>query len=182
MQIKCAKCSKILVLPDDKLPKDKDRMVIKCPACGQALAFTIKQNPQTGQENRIQKDDGTVIMDVRHNNYTPCLRSIDDESLYNLLPGDNIIGRAALTDEQGKHYIRITGDPYISGKHCLIRISIQHGIPLCVISDDGSISSSGEPSTNGTFHNGKKITRFDKICLTHGDQIRIGHTEFIFDI
>jgi pSer/pThr/pTyr-binding forkhead associated (FHA) protein len=37
-----------------------------------------------------------------------------------------------------------------------------------------------EPSTNGTFHNGKRLTRFDKIFLSNGDSLRIGHTELVF--
>jgi pSer/pThr/pTyr-binding forkhead associated (FHA) protein len=56
----------------------------------------------------------------------------------------------------------------------------QFGELQCIITDDGSISNNNEPSTNGTFHNDKRLTRFDKIFLSDGDSLRIGHTKLVF--
>jgi pSer/pThr/pTyr-binding forkhead associated (FHA) protein len=61
-----------------------------------------------------------------------------------------------------------------------VEVIEKSGDYLCILTDDGSISDSGEPSTNGTFHNGTRLTRYDKIYLNHNDNLRLGHTDFVF--
>jgi phage FluMu protein Com len=216
MQIKCAKCQKILVIPEDKLPHDRDRIVIKCPSCGQVLAFNLPYpagtaaipptgnsmsgtqhssltgssssgagHSLTGERHPVSNDSGeqkTILTQNRPAEFHPRLTALVEGTEYRLNEGDTIIGRSPGESVQGLQFIRVTGDPYISHRHCLVKTTVQHGIPMCIISDDGSISPSGEPSSNGTFHNGKRLTRFDRICLTDGDEVRIGHTAFIFKV
>lgn len=203
MQIKCSKCGKLIVIADDKLPKDKEKAMVKCPACTQALVFIIPaairqpvmtgagvaSSPKTGPESQQPIGGGgekTVIEWSRPSPSKPRLVNETDGTTLELKPGENIFGRsggpegAAPQSSNPRFFHVITGDKYISHKHCLINVIEQHGNHLCTISDDGSISDSGLPSTNGTFCNDKKLTKFDKLFLSPGDKVRIGHTEFIF--
>jgi pSer/pThr/pTyr-binding forkhead associated (FHA) protein len=66
--------------------------------------------------------------------------------------------------------------------HCMIEVIEKHSETLCILTDDGSISESGEASTNGTFYNETRLTRYDKVYLNHGDKVRLGRTEFVFRI
>lgn len=202
MQIRCIKCQKILVIPDDKLPKDKDKLTIKCPACGQGLSFSIpkqvsthpgvtgvqQKSSQISGEQAINSPkeasnpggDKTIIEWDTPVKFSPRLLNQLDGSNYELSEGDNIIGRSSGENTSTSRVIRIN-DPYISHRHCLLKIVNTHGMPLCTLSDDGSISPSGKPSTNGTFHNGKKVGPYDKIILNDGDIITAGHTELKFE-
>jgi len=93
------------------------------------------------------------------------------KTAYKLKTGKNIIGR------QGDICID-SGDRYIGRKHCLIQIIIKADSLDIILIDDGSISDSGQPSTNGTFYNGNRLTKYDKIYLNNGDKLKMGHTEF----
>lgn len=170
MQLKCSKCQKIINLPEDKLPKDKEKAMLKCPSCQQIIVFLI---PPALRKPEVRADK-TIITEIaaKPKFSNPRLFNAADNSEYKLKSGKNILGRDA--------DISINGDRYISRKHCLIEIIEKNNDLRCILTDDGSISESGEPSTNGTFYNDTRVTRFDKFYLNHNDKIRIGHTELIF--
>ena len=168
MQLKCSKCQKIIVIADDKLPADKEKAMVKCPACQQVLVFSI---PMALRKLTVQ-DDKTVITSVQTGHQHPMLCHVNDRSEYKLEKGINIIGREA--------DISITSDRYISRRHCMIEVVEKFGEMQCILTDDGSLSQSGEPSTNGTFLNDLRLTRHDRLFLSHGDKVRIGRTEFLF--
>ncbi|MBE0662715.1 MAG: zinc-ribbon domain-containing protein [Bacteroidales bacterium] len=168
MQLKCSKCQKVNVIADDKLPKDKEKAMVKCPACQQVLVFTI---PAALRKSTVQ-DEKTVISGGQTIHQRPILWHANDGTEYNLEKGINIIGREA--------DISFPNDRYISRKHCVIEVIEKYGEMQCILTDDGSLSSSGEPSTNGTFLNDLRLTRYDKLFLNHGDKIRVGRTEFLF--
>mgnify|MGYP000858060193 CR=1 FL=1 len=170
MQLKCSKCQKIISISEDKLPKDKEKAMLKCPSCQQILVFQI---PPSLRKPAVQADK-TIITEFAEKPKVsnPRLFNAAENCEYKLKAGKNILGRDA--------DISIAGDRYISRKHCLIEIAEKHHDLHCILTDDGSISESGEPSTNGTFYNETRLTRYDKFYLNHNDKIRIGHTELIF--
>lgn len=170
MQLKCTKCQKSINIPEDKLPKDKERAMVKCPSCQQVLVFNI---PAALRKPAPQADK-TIITEppAKPKPGNPRLVNDSDQTEYRLKPGKNIIGRDA--------DISIPGDRYISRKHCLIEVVEKHYGLLCILTDDGSISESGTPSSNGTFCNGNRLTRHDKYYLEHNDKIRVGHTALAF--
>jgi hypothetical protein len=172
MQLKCTKCQRVINIAEEKIPKDKEKAMIKCPGCQQVIVFTI---PKALRNPGLQ-DDKTVISPgpVSQKNIHPRLCQAPDDMIYPLNPGKNIIGREA--------GISIPGDRYISRLHCLIEVMEKNGQTLCILTDDGSINESGEPSTNGTFYNDVRLTRYDKVYLNHGDKVRLGRTEFVFKI
>jgi phage FluMu protein Com len=170
MQIKCSKCQKVITIAEEKIPRDKEKAMIKCPGCQQVLVFTIPP----AMRNPAPRADRTIIAQgpVKHGTSLPRLCHVTENVEYRLKPGKNIIGRDA--------DINIPGDHYISRKHCLVEVIEKNGEILSILTDDGSISDSGEPSTNGTFHNDVRLTRYDKIYLNNSDKVRLGHTDFVF--
>lgn len=170
MQLKCTKCQKSISIPEDKLPKDKERAMVKCPSCQQVLVFNIP----AALRQPVAQADKTIITapPAKSEPTNPRLVCDAGQTEYKLKPGKNIIGRD--TD------ISIPGDRYISRKHCLIEVVEKNFGHLCILTDDGSISDSGTPSTNGTFYNGNRLTRYDKFYLENNDKIRVGHTDLTF--
>ncbi|MDY0103192.1 MAG: FHA domain-containing protein [Lentimicrobium sp.] len=168
MQIKCSKCQKIFEIVESKLPKDKLKAMVKCPGCQQILVFNIPTSAPIAKLN----EDRTIIEQIKRKDLHPRLIRLIDNAEYPLVKGQNIIGRKA--------GLIIPDDRYISQKHCMIEVLEQFGELQCIITDDGSICDTKEPSTNGTFHNGKRLTSYDKIFLSNGDNLRIGHTELVF--
>jgi len=170
MQIKCTRCGKLIGIADEKLPRDKEKAMVKCPGCQQVLSFAIPPNLR----NEAPPADRTVISTSPEKPKISRPRLCDPEGKaeFPLKTGKNILGRDA--------DISFPGDRYISRKHCLIEVIEKSGEMLCILTDDGSISDSGEPSTNGTFHNDIRLTRYDKVYLSHQDKIKLGHTEYIF--
>lgn len=77
--------------------------------------------------------------------------------------GTITIGRRAGND------IVITGDPYISGRHCDITCDASG----CYLTDVGS--------TNGTTVNGTRLEPHQKQLLLDGDAVSIGQTEYTFE-
>jgi predicted Zn finger-like uncharacterized protein len=170
MQLTCSKCQRVINIAKEKIPADKEKAMIKCPGCQQVIVFTI---PQAFRKT-VPQADRTIISQgpEKPKNNRPRLCQADDGAEYELKPGKNIIGRDA--------GISIPGDRFISRRHCLVEVVEKNGELLCVLTDDGSIADSGEPSTNGTFHNEVRLTKYDKMYLNNGDKVRLGHTEFLF--
>lgn len=170
MQLKCTKCQKVITISEEKIPRDKEKAMIKCPACQQVLVFTIPK----AMRQPVAQADKTIIAEGPEKNKKsqPRLCLVPGNLEYQLKTGKNIIGREA--------DISIPGDRYISRRHCLIELIEKNGEMHCILTDDGSINESGEPSTNGTFHNDTRLTQYDKVYLSHGDKVKLGHTDFIF--
>jgi pSer/pThr/pTyr-binding forkhead associated (FHA) protein len=171
MQIKCSQCQKLIGIADDKLPRDRDKAMIKCPGCQKVLVFAIPpalRNATAPADRTVIATGGSKILPGGR----PRVSNPADQSELPLKTGKNVLGREA--------DLSFPGDRYISRKHCLIEVIEKSGELLCILTDDGSISDSGEPSTNGTFHNDTRLTRYDKVYLNHLDRIKLGHTEFIF--
>jgi DNA-directed RNA polymerase subunit RPC12/RpoP len=170
MQLKCTKCSKIINIPEERLPKDKERAMVKCPSCQNVIVFNIPVSLQKIES----RPDKTIISvaSVKSRKKNPRLVNDSGQTEFKLKSNKNIIGRDA--------DISIQGDSYISRKHCLIEVIEKQNEVLYVLTDDGSINESGTPSTNGTFHNGARLSKYDKIYLESNDKIRVGRTELTF--
>ena len=160
MKVKCSKCGNVLVIADDKLPKNKKKAMVKCKKCNHAIVFTIPDAGEIeGEATEVSNDNTLKIQSAK-------LLEIQTGKEHILKLGKNIIGR--------KTDISIEGDRYISRLHCLIEMKkVSWGIEI-TISDDGT--ETGKPSTNGTFYKEKRISKFDKIVLKNGDKIRVGRT------
>ena len=163
MKVKCSKCGNILLIADDKLPKNKKKAMVKCNKCNHSIVFTIPNAGEIeGEKTEIGDTDNIKIQNAK-------LVEIKTGKEHVLKPGKNIIGRKA--------DISIEGDRYISRLHCLAELKKQTwGLEL-TISDDGTETQ--KPSTNGTFYKDERLSKFDKIVLKNGDKIRIGRTELI---
>jgi len=172
MKISCPKCQKSIIIPDDKLPKDKEKAMVKCPGCQQTLVFHIplSKKPPMPNEERTIIETGSGSPDVG----LAKLVNFSSGDEFVLKDGCNIIGR--------KGDIKIENDPYISRRNCQIEVRKTGSKAAFILTDDGSFSDSGEPSANGTFHNGTRLSKYDKILLSKGDKIRVGHTELVFVI
>lgn len=81
-----------------------------------------------------------------------------------------------------KASISFPDDPFMSRIHCVIEVkkNASGGYSL-ILSDDGSHSPSGKPSSNGTFLNEERLGPYDKVYLQPGDILRLGHTEFVVE-
>ncbi len=160
MKVKCSKCGNVLVIANDKLPKNKKKAMVKCKKCNHAIVFTI---PDAGEKEGAKTEIGDEN-DLKIQNAKLVETQTGKEHV--LKSGKNIIGR--------KTDISIEGDRYVSRLHCLIVMKkAPWGIEI-IISDDGT--ETGKPSTNGTFYKDKRISKFDKIVLKNGDKIRVGQT------
>jgi pSer/pThr/pTyr-binding forkhead associated (FHA) protein len=86
-------------------------------------------------------------------------------------PGDDIavtegvisIGRRA------ENTVVLTGDAYVSGRHAEI------------VTDSTGTYVTDVGSTNGTVVNGTKITPNERLMLSEGDELHIGHNKFRFE-
>jgi len=177
MRISCPKCQKSIQIPEDKLPKDKEKAMVKCPSCQQVLVFNVPRSVHSqspAQNQVVQREDRTMISEVYEKDMPLDAKLVDEvtKMVYKLREGKFIIGRKA--------DINIENDLFISRKNCLIEVRKNGHIYDFILTDDGSLSETGEPSKNGTFHNGNRLTKYDKIYLSNGDKIRIGHTDLIF--
>ena len=72
---------------------------------------------------------------------------------------------ALLVGRGGGSACRILKDRYASRVHCILEMNP----PLCSVKDLGS--------TNGTFINGRRYNKGEGNSLTHGDTLKVGHTE-----
>lgn len=173
MNLTCPKCQKLIQISDDKLPHDKEKAMIKCPFCQQVIVFNVPKN--AGQTHvSPPKEEKTIVENVSTGKKNGCFAKLIEVATakeYRLQIGENIIGRKA--------DIAIdNGDKYISRKHCVVMVVEKtNGIEV-ILTDNGSISETGEPSTNGTFHKQKRLTKHDKVYLDNNDKIKIGHTDF----
>jgi len=133
MQLKCSKCQKVISISEEKIPRDKEKAMIKCPGCQQVLVFTVPQSLR----KTVPQAEKTIITEgpARQKANLPKLVHISENIDYQLKVGKNIIGRDA--------DISIPGDPYISRRHCLVEVTDKSGGYLCIMTDDGSISDSG---------------------------------------
>lgn len=163
MKVKCSKCNTIISVPEDKLPKNKLKAMVKCTNCQHPIVFTIP----TGLLQAQPDGDKTEIGDIGGFKIsTAKLIEKNTGIVHTLKNGNNVVGRDA--------DISIDNDKYISRKHCLIEIK-QTPIGLeVIISDDGT--ETGKPSTNGTFYKEQRISKYDKILLKNNDIIKIGRT------
>ena len=163
MKVKCSKCGNILLIAEDKLPKNKKKAMVKCKKCNHSIVFTIPDAGEIeGEKTEIGDDNDLKIQNAK-------LVETQTGKEHILKQGKNIIGR--------KTDVSITGDRYISRLHCLVEMKKQTwGIEL-TISDDGTETE--KPSTNGTFYKDERISKFDKIVLKSGDKIRVGRTNLI---
>lgn len=171
MNLTCPKCKKVIQLSPEKIPQDKEKAMIKCPSCQQVIVFNVPKI--AGQPPIQKKEDKTIIGGIISNSFAVFNTKLIETATnteHKLNIGKNVIGRIADVSIDN-------GDKFISRKHCMIEVVERAGNFEIILTDDGSISDSGEPSTNGTFYNNSRLTKYDKIYLNIGDKITIGHTE-----
>ncbi len=156
MNVACGNCKKIIPIPDDKVPQNKDRAKIICPHCKKIVVFDIPAIDSTVIINpNIKKDHSVYLTDISNGNQ------------YLLKIGKNTIGRSSdicISNE----------DNFISRKHCTIEVIEKNGVLTIILSDEF-------PSRNGTFYHDKRLELTDKLVLKDGEQIRIGRTYFMIN-
>ena len=81
--------------------------------------------------------------------------------VYHLYKDETVIGRETAD-------IVFSADPFLSRRHAVIRQDGEHW----TLTDAGS--------SNGTRHNGNRITPTAPVRLTDGDEIGIGPVTFVF--
>lgn len=175
LQIICPSCKKQLQLAAEKLPQDKTRAMIKCPGCQKIITFDIPRK-QVKPEAMVPEDHTEISHRPVQSSLIKSRHRLVEKStglVYKLQEGVNVLGR------KGSPAID-SGDKYISRKHCIIEIKTLNDSQIAVLYDDGSLNENGEPSTNGTFYRGARLTKFDKIVLVDGDEIKFGQTELIY--
>ncbi len=187
MLIICSNCKSQLNINEAKLPADKVRAMVKCPKCAHQVIFDIpkidtptlhtqKPTPQddkteVGERTYIGNDKTEVNAFANTANVLKArLVEVASGKVHQLILGENILGR--------KGNIMID-DGYTSRKHCLIEINKTNTGFVAILSDSGAINN-GQPSKNGTYYKGSKVSTHDKILLKHNDKIKIGHTELVF--
>ncbi len=176
MQITCPKCQKNIQIAKEKLPADKPKAMIKCPGCQQVISFNIPgfQPPVQNLPKEEKTEIGTNTGWSETKSFNPKLTEISTGKTFYLQNGINIPGR------KGNPAID-NGDHFMSRKHCVIEVNSQPGSSFAMLYDDGSINENGEPSTNGTFYNGTRLNKYDKIYLADGDLVRLGQTELRYN-
>jgi predicted Zn finger-like uncharacterized protein len=183
MIVTCQSCKTKLKIAEEKLPKNKNTVLIRCPKCKENVILNLaEKQEQQATQNDFDKTEITELEDKTEINISNTatkqfkkakLIRLDNKQEFALKVGKNIIGRSQNAD--------ITlADPKMSRKHCYIEMQIKNESFAYVLVDDGSISDKGVPSTNGTFYNGKKLSPYDKPYLDNQDKIRVGSTELVF--
>ena len=121
---------------------------------------TVKKIPKLPLiDFKNEESTRTIYQLVRTNRF----RRLFDPNEKHIAKNIQIIGRSILCD------IRIR-DEKVSRKHAMIRFENNNYVIYDL------------DSSNGTFINGKKINGSTGITLTKGDVIKIGLSEFVFDL
>lgn len=63
MKIKCSSCPKVLVIPDDRIPKDK-AIAFPCPACSDMIKIDITQEATAGQASAAEEPKSHLTGDA----------------------------------------------------------------------------------------------------------------------
>ena len=194
MQTKRITCPKCGVVLEVKNTKDEEVKQVTCPKCKTLLKVKFAQpieaptyygGPKPGAEGATQLgglSGATVLGGIKSGetqlvvpsakaSFTPHL-SFDGKD-YSLLEGQNIIGRKA-SSSQATVQIETT-DRYMSRQHISITVStLPDGTKKAVLSN--------YQNKNQTIVDGQEITTGDKIHLTDGDKITMGHTTVVFKL
>ena len=194
MQTKRITCPKCGVVLEVKHTKDEEVKQVTCPKCKTLLKVRFAQpieaptyygGPKPGTEGATQLgglSSATMLGGIKSGEtqlvvpsakapVTPHL-SFDGKD-YFLQEGQNIIGRKA-SSSQATVQIE-TADRYMSRQHISITVStLPDGTKKAVLSN--------YQNKNQTIVDGQEITTGDKIRLTDGDKITMGHTTVVFKL
>lgn len=170
LPLPCPKCQHVMKLPLARLPQNKPMGLVNCTQCGQAIKFKIpnfkapvvdKTEIPAGDTSEATQLDAAFEGKLRD----------EQGNTYVLRVGVNVLGR------QGDVALP-AADKKISRKHCAIEVKESPGGWLVILSDDGS--HTGKPSTNGTFSDENRLSKYDKVYLEDGDRFRVGRTFLTF--
>ena len=185
MQFNCKHCQKTNKIPDDKL-RGKSTLSVRCAYCKQVnkLKISFPSLPEGEEEKTAVLDSNESRsskepdINYQSDNGIPSgvLFSSDGKSK-TLEVGSNILGRKGGAGVS----IAIENDQYVSRVHCKIEGREENGKVTYTISDDGS-ANNGKPSTNGTFVNEVRLSKYDVVYLSDNDQVRVGETTFTFRV
>lgn len=179
IKIDCPNChTKYNIFPD-KLPK-QSKIKLNCKKCGSSFKFVIPEEEKGKVHGKISTTNdladgaaeektmiGNVFSEDAETGTNSFLKDseitltykVSDKEIKKIINGRNtVIGRT-----EGDVIIN---DPLISRKHASIEVKSSTMVELKDLA-----------STNGTFHNGMKIT---SIYLQSGDIIKIGSTAIHF--
>ncbi len=163
MKVQCPKCEATINIPDNKLPRNKRKAMIKCPKCKHSVVFDVP--------NFVEEEgDKTEIGDMADLKKKAKLINEATQEEFLLKLGKNIIGR-----KKEAVNVCIIGDGYIGRQHCMIefKYTVWGAIELTLV-DDTSLT--GKQSTNGTFYQEQRLSEYDAFVLKAGDKIRVGRT------
>ena len=179
IKIACPNCHTKYNVSPDKLPTNK-KIKLNCKKCGASFNYSADEQIEKQSQQNISEGSNLGRED---NNRTMIgtIFSADKEPSPDSMPKDcNVILSYKADDKEIDKVIDkkltiigrtegdiIISDPLISRKHASIEIKSPTMIELKDLA-----------STNGTLHNGMKIT---SIYLQSGDIIKVGSVEIHFD-
>ena len=180
VKIDCPSCHTKYNISTDKLPK-QGKVKLTCKKCGTSFGFSPSEAEKKEPDNKISTPEKASNKDSMDQTMIgQAFAEEEDVSTDSFLKECEV----SLTYEaEGREEKRvldsrmtiigrtegdiIVDDPLISRKHASIEIKSQSMIELKDLA-----------STNGTFHNGMKIT---SVLLQSGDDIKIGSTTLHFN-
>lgn len=180
IKIDCPNCHTKYNISPDKLPKQA-KIKLNCKKCGSSFKFVVPEEVKGKDYGNVRTTNDLVDGVAEEKTMIGNIFSEDAETGANsFLKDSEITLTYKVSDKEIKKTIneRITvigrtegniiiNDPLISRKHASIEVKSPTMVELKDLA-----------STNGTFHNGMKIT---SIYLQSGDIIKIGSTIIHFN-
>ncbi len=128
------------------------------------------EQAQPAPANRVAADSGTIgeVREPRlreEGEYPPML-VVRASAEADLEPGHTFALAATVTIGRGPHNTIVLSGRYVSKEHAVIYLQ------------EGQYLLADQNSTNGTYHNGTRIT--EPVPLADGDEITIGTTVFAY--
>lgn len=173
--IYCPDCSAPFTVRQERQPKTN-----KCSKCGSTnLTSRYSDTPPAPQQQGPDDGGDTSLGGDLDKMYRPGMLRLngDEESWagadrdFTLVRGRNTLGRQSASSSSTIQFP--TRDAFMSKNHAAVEVEMKRDATFEHILSDGG-------STNGTFHNGNRLSPGDEIILVPGDTVRMGRTTFVF--
>lgn len=185
VKLQCRRCQASLKVNRIGLSARWGQIVrIKCPRCSGMSDIRVDENLLKGAApDPVLPTDRTMIIHqvdktvVEVGKIEVIANAYHESQIFQLLEGENIIGRESINSASDSHKIQIkTSDTTISRNHCVIKVIKQAGGAYKYLIWDNK-------STNGTHlllsGSHRTLQDLDKVYIQNGDQVSLGwHSTF----